>query len=68
MSLRVLRPADLARRLGVSRTTLWRWERSGHLPRRREIGPNTAGWPEAEIREWLEARPAAGDPRPDDAA
>lgn len=58
--MRILRPDDLADRLGVSRTTLWRWEQAGHLPRRRAIGPNVAGWPEGEIAKWIEDRPTRG--------
>jgi len=60
MTIRVLRPDDLAERLGVSRTTLWRWERAGILPRRRAIGPNTNGWPADEIATWLDNRPVVG--------
>ncbi len=50
---RVLRPNELAAKLGVSRTTLWRWERQGLLPPRVNVGPNTRGWlAEAIDRFW----------------
>lgn len=55
--MRFLRIPELARRLGVSRTTLWRWERAQLLPPRRRIGPNSVGWLEAEIEEFLASRP-----------
>jgi len=50
---RVIRPEELAERLGVSRVTLWRWERAGQLPAKRKIGPNVVGWLESEIDEWF---------------
>lgn len=28
---------------GVSRTTWWRWEKAGLVPKRFELGPNTKG-------------------------
>lgn len=53
----ILRINDLVELLGVSRVTLWRWERDGLLPPKRVLGPNTVGWLESEILEWLESRP-----------
>jgi len=49
---RVLRSNELAEKLGVSRVTLWRWERRGHLPPKAQIGPNTVGWLESDIDKW----------------
>lgn len=49
---RILRPNELAHKLGVSRVTLWRWERQGLLPAKAQIGPNTVGWLESEIDAW----------------
>ena len=54
--LRINHVADL---LGVHRTTLWRWERSGALPPRRSFGPNTVGWIESEIAAFIASRPVA---------
>ena len=50
---RIIRANELSGRLSVSRTTIWRWERLGHLPKRRRIGPNVSGWFEHEIEAWL---------------
>lgn len=63
---RVLRPGELAERLGISRVTLWRWERKGLLPPKRQVGPNVVGWLESEIDEWF-ARTSGAEP-PTDAA
>jgi predicted DNA-binding transcriptional regulator AlpA len=50
---RVVRPGELAERLGVSRVTLWRWERKGLLPPKHRVGPNVVGWLVSEIDEWF---------------
>lgn len=54
---RILRTPELTKLLGVSRSTLWRWERKGVLPPKRRIGPNVAGWFESDILIWLQGRP-----------
>ncbi len=51
---RILRTNEVAARLGISRTTLWRWERRGLIPRKRRLGPNTVGWLASEIENWFE--------------
>ena len=40
---------DLAERYGISRMSVWRWSRAGHLPAPRKIGPNTTRWAAEEI-------------------
>lgn len=45
---------ELVERLGVSRSTLWRWEQQGRLPPKHRFGPNTVGWLETEIEAWSE--------------
>lgn len=57
---RVVRAAELMQRLGISKATAWRWEREGKLPPKRRIGPNFAGWLEADLDEWF----ARTDPPP----
>ena len=55
----ILRPKELAEALDISRSTLYRMEKRGELPKRRKISENTRGWPRSEIIEWLENRPVA---------
>ncbi len=43
--------ADLEKRYGKSRITLWRWVRAGLLPAPYETGPNSVGFRSDEIRE-----------------
>ncbi len=55
--MKVLRIRDVANTTGLSRTTLWRLERRGDFPRRIRLSPNSTGWIESEIEEWIESRP-----------
>lgn len=48
---------ELAARLGVSRMTVWRWSKAGHLPRPVKLGPGRVAWVELEIVEFEETRP-----------
>lgn len=50
---RIVRPKELCQRLEISRATLWRWERQGLMPKKRQLGPNAVGWLESEIEEWF---------------
>lgn len=43
--------------VGVSRSTLWRWERNGGFPSRIRLGPASVGWDAAEVEAWLRSRP-----------
>jgi len=58
------RPGELAERLGLSRVTLWRWERAGQLPAKRQVGPNVVGWLQSEIDEWFALTDSDGDDKP----
>lgn len=57
--LRYLRQPEVEELVGVSGTTLWRWEKAGKFPRRRRLGGNVVAWRSDEIAEWCEARPVA---------
>ena len=51
----VLRPADAARLLGISKATLYSWSRSRpDFPRKIKIGPRSSGWLRSELLAWLE--------------
>ncbi len=57
---RILRVADVCRRVGLARTTLWRREREGKFPARRRLGPQGVGWLESEVIVWIQSREVAG--------
>jgi prophage regulatory protein len=54
----IIRKPELCRNLGISPVTLWRWTRREGFPAPIKLGPNSVGWIEAEINEWLAARAA----------
>ena len=54
--IKIIRKSALADMLGVSRTTLWRMEKSGQLPAAVKISETVSGWLESDIKEWLEER------------
>ena len=56
MSHEILRFAAVKQATGLSRTTVWRLERAGLFPRRRQITPNTVGWLRQEISDWIASR------------
>jgi prophage regulatory protein len=55
-SVRIIRKPEALKMLGVSDCTVWRWENAGKFPKRIQLGANSTGWFEHEIREWLESR------------
>jgi predicted DNA-binding transcriptional regulator AlpA len=59
----ILRPAQAARVLGVSRATIYRWEAAGRLAPRVILGPGTSGWREADLAAFIAAAPRGGPAR-----
>lgn len=68
---RILRQRQVCECVGYSPMHLWRLEKAGRFPRRIKLGPNSVGWLESEIEDWIAARVAERDkarlPRSDDA-
>lgn len=57
---RILRDQELDSVTGVSRATRYRWIKDGLFPAPVKLGPNSVGWRESVIREWLESRETVG--------
>jgi prophage regulatory protein len=57
--VRMCRAREVARLVGVSPTTLWRWRRAGAFPAPRRLGPRSVAWIDADVRRWMATRPAA---------
>ena len=55
---RFVRIGTAAQRLGVSRSTLYLWISQGRLPAPSRIGPNCAGYFEADLDAWMAQRAA----------
>ena len=60
MSARLIRFQQIKDKVGLSRSTIWRLQRSGRFPKSQHIGPNSVAWLEAEIDSWIKNKFAQG--------
>ncbi|KPQ29557.1 MAG: putative transcriptional regulator [Marinobacter excellens HL-55] len=56
---KLLRPSEVAFWLGISRATLYRYEKQSGFPGKIRLSPRCVGWWESDLANWLEARGAA---------
>ena len=54
---KILREPEVKARTGTSRVTRWRGARNRTFPAPVQLGPNSVGWYEDDIDEWLANRP-----------
>lgn len=57
--MKILRLDEVKHITGLSCSTIWRLEKSGNFPKRRQIGPHSVGWLDSELSQWIESRPTA---------
>ena len=60
MQSEILRIKDIIRVTGLSRTSIWRYVKSGSFPEPVSLGgpgSRTTGWYASEVADWLETRP-----------
>lgn len=60
-SNRIIRPRELAERIGLSLATIWRLRRRGDMPEPIRLSPGCVGWRLSDTDEWLAARSARRD-------
>lgn len=53
----VLRTPEVTSLTGLSRSTIYRLMNDGSFPRQRKLGPNSVGWLQGEIAQWIDSRP-----------
>lgn len=53
---RILRWKEVAARVGLSRTTVWRLAKSGQFPAAVKLTGSATGWKESSISDWLASR------------
>jgi len=51
---RILRIQEVIGMTGLSRTTLWRMEKTGDFPARVSLGANSIGWRHTQIQSWID--------------
>ncbi|HBN6094517.1 TPA: AlpA family phage regulatory protein [Vibrio parahaemolyticus] len=49
-----VRQEQLAKEIGVSVSTLWRWRRDGKMPPVVTLSSRVVGWQRKDIERWLE--------------
>ena len=54
--LRLLRFGEVRQRTGLSRSTIWRMERSGMFPKRVKVSVNVVAWREDEVGDWIRSK------------
>jgi prophage regulatory protein len=53
MALRIMRLSEVKSITGLSKTTIYRFEKEGRFPSRVSLGERSVGWFEDDIREFL---------------
>jgi len=54
-----LRWARVRQLTGLSRSTVWRLEKTGQFPARRQLSANSVGWSLIELQAWMQSRNTA---------
>ena len=54
MNDKFLRQKEVAKLLGISTTTLWRWRKAGIIPQPIYLSGQVVGWRMSVIDAWLE--------------
>lgn len=55
--MRLLRTKQVVQLTGLSRMTIYRLEKSGTFPARRQLGQNSVAWLEDDVAAWVGTRP-----------
>lgn len=64
MPEQILRLNEVLAAVKLGRTTIYNLEKVGQFPARRRIGPNSVGWLESEVVEWMRTRAAEPGMKP----
>lgn len=59
MNDRLILYSKLKEIIPFSRSTVWRLEKTGKFPKRRQVSPGRVGWLASEIESYLEQLPTA---------
>jgi predicted DNA-binding transcriptional regulator AlpA len=50
----------ISRRMGISHTSLWRWQKEGRFPKATRLSPRMCRWLKSELLAWEADRRAEG--------
>lgn len=51
--IRLIRMKEVQRRVGLGRSTIYRWMAEGRFPKPVQLGGHAVAWPESEIDTWI---------------
>jgi prophage regulatory protein len=57
--LKLIRFKTVRDRTGLSRSTIWRLERTGAFPKHHRISANAVAWVEHDVVDWIRAKAGA---------
>ena len=57
--MEIIRPKQLAEKLGLTERTIRRWRRAGKLPEPRKISVRAIGWRREDLEDWWDSLPVA---------
>lgn len=58
-SINILRIAGVSKKVGLSKSSIWKFIHEGRFPAPLELGLKARGWRESDLDEWLSNRPVA---------
>lgn len=53
---RLIRLPEVQHRVGLGRSTIYRWMAEGKFPRPVQLGGYTVAWSEAEVEAWIASK------------
>lgn len=56
MTQAVLKRAEVVKFVGIGYTTIWRLEKAGKFPGRKQLSVGRVGWLRTEVEEWVNKR------------
>lgn len=59
MAKKFVRRSELVKKVGMSYSTIYRLERAGVFPVRRQLSPGAVGWLLSEVETWMDERDPA---------
>ena len=61
ISDRIIRSKETKSITGLSNTTIWRMEKAGNFPKRRQVSPGAVGWLLSEVLSWMDETARVGE-------
>lgn len=53
---KIIKMNEVQKLTSLSRSTIWRLEKSGHFPSKIQLAEKAIGWIEGDIQRWIQSR------------